>query len=155
MSPSRCFQIPELSPQEGGILGKTKFWLFLTVFGAIVHTYRSILLTQPWGRHQRGPRGSWPLLILTTLRLGLPFSGSVIPALCPAGTAKKEDMYLLAQFGKKVLFNTRLAIIQFKVSGRFLWNRNWDLGWIWAGLATFEASFFMFSWAKFFFLKTL
>jgi hypothetical protein len=23
-----------------------------------------------------------------------------------------------------------------------------DLGWIWAGLATFEASFFMFSWAK-------
>ena len=32
--------------------------------------------------------------------------------------------------------------------GRFLWNRNWDLGWIWAGSATFEASFFMFSWAK-------
>ena len=23
-----------------------------------------------------------------------------------------------------------------------------DLGWIWAGLATFEAGFFMFSWAK-------
>ena len=28
------------------------------------------------------------------------------------------------------------------------WNRNWDLGWIWAGLATFEADFFMFSWAR-------
>ena len=35
--------------------------------------------------------------------------------------------------------------------GRFLWNRNWDLGWIWAGSATFEAGFFMFSWAKKFF----
>ena len=23
-----------------------------------------------------------------------------------------------------------------------------DLGWIWAGLATFEDGFFMFSWAK-------
>ena len=23
-----------------------------------------------------------------------------------------------------------------------------DLGWIWAGSATFEAGFFMFSWAK-------
>ena len=32
--------------------------------------------------------------------------------------------------------------------GRFLWNKNWDLGWIWAGSATFEAGFFMFSWAK-------
>ena len=32
--------------------------------------------------------------------------------------------------------------------GRFLWNRNWDLGWIWAGWATFEAGFFKFSWAK-------
>ena len=26
-----------------------------------------------------------------------------------------------------------------------------DLGWIWAGSATFEAGFFMFSWAKKFF----
>ena len=25
--------------------------------------------------------------------------------------------------------------------GRFLWNRNWDLGWIWAGSATFEIYF--------------
>ena len=32
--------------------------------------------------------------------------------------------------------------------GRFLWNKNWDLGWIWAGSATFEAGFLMFSWAK-------
>ena len=47
MSPSRCFQIPELSPQEERTLSKTKFWLFLTIFGPIVHTYRSILLTQP------------------------------------------------------------------------------------------------------------
>jgi hypothetical protein len=36
-----------------------------------------------------------------------------------------------------------------------------DLGWIWAGLETFEAGFLMFSWAKkkiknilFFFLKS-
>ena len=34
--------------------------------------------------------------------------------------------------------------------GRFLWNKNWDLGWIWAGSATFEAGFLMFLWAKFF-----
>ena len=32
--------------------------------------------------------------------------------------------------------------------GKFLWNKNWDLGWIWAGSATFEAGFSMFSWAK-------
>ena len=32
----------------------------------------------------------------------------------------------------------------------FLWNRNWDLGWTMASLATFEAGFFMFSWARFF-----
>ena len=43
------------------------------------------------------------------------------------------------------------VIIEKSSGGRFLWNRNWDLGWIWAGLATFEAGFFMFSWAKFFF----
>ena len=30
----------------------------------------------------------------------------------------------------------------------FLWNRNWDLGWIWAGSVTFDAVFFMISWAK-------
>ena len=35
--------------------------------------------------------------------------------------------------------------------GRFIWNKNWDLGWIWASSATFEASFFMFSLAKIFF----
>ena len=39
-------------------------------------------------------------------------------------------------------------IIEKSRGGRFLWNRNWDLGWIWAGLATFEAVFFMFSWEK-------
>ena len=32
--------------------------------------------------------------------------------------------------------------------GRFLWNKNWNLGWIWAGSATFKAGFLMFSWAK-------
>ena len=32
--------------------------------------------------------------------------------------------------------------------GRFLWNKNWDLGWIWASSATFEAGFFIFPWAK-------
>ena len=39
---------------------------------------------------------------------------------------------------------------QFDMSrgARFLWNRNLDLGWIWAGLATIEAGGFMFSWAK-------
>ena len=40
------------------------------------------------------------------------------------------------------------VIIEKSRGWRFLWNRNWDLGWIWAGLATFEAGFFMFSWAK-------
>ena len=40
------------------------------------------------------------------------------------------------------------VIIEKSRGGRFLWNRNRDLGWIWAGLATFEAGFFMFSWAK-------
>ena len=91
ISPSRCFLI--LSPQEGYWAKQSfgLFWLFLTIFGPIVHTYRSILLTQPWGRHQRGHRDSWLLLLATTLRLGLPFSGSVIPALCPAGTAKKKE----------------------------------------------------------------
>jgi hypothetical protein len=39
------------------------------------------------------------------------------------------------------------VIIEKSRGGRLLWNRNW----IWAGLATFQASFFMFSWAKFFF----
>ena len=42
------------------------------------------------------------------------------------------------------------AIIEKSRGGRFLWNRNWDLGWIWDGSATFEAGFFMFSWANFF-----
>ena len=47
------------------------------------------------------------------------------------------------------------AKIEKSRSGKFLWNRNWDLGWLailkkklgqlWA---IFEASFFMFSWAK-------
>ena len=41
-----------------------------------------------------------------------------------------------------------IHIIEKSRCGRFLWNRNWDLGWIWAGFATFEAGFFMFSWAK-------
>ena len=36
------------------------------------------------------------------------------------------------------------VIIEKSRGGRFLWNRNWDLGWIWAGSATFEAGFFMF-----------
>ena len=52
------------------------------------------------------------------------------------------------------------VIIKKSRGGRFLWNRNWDLGWIWAGWhyrkkkylgrlwATFEVLFFMFSWAK-------
>ena len=40
------------------------------------------------------------------------------------------------------------VIIEKSRFGIFLWNRNWDLGWIWARLATFEAVFFMFSWAK-------
>ena len=51
-------------------------------------------------------------------------------------------------------------IIEKSRGGRFFWNRNWDLGWIWAGWhywkiiilgrlwATFEAVFFMFCWAK-------
>ena len=39
-------------------------------------------------------------------------------------------------------------IIEKSHGGRFLWNRNWDLGWIWARLATFEARFFMWSWAR-------
>ena len=64
------------------------------------------------------------------------------------------------------------VIIEKFCSGRFLWNRNWDLGWIWAGWhyrkkhfgwswATFDVGFFKFSWAKvklkkiFFFLTTL
>ena len=47
------------------------------------------------------------------------------------------------------------VIIEKLRGGRFLWNRNWDLGWIWAGLATFEASFFMFSRAKKELLKIL
>ena len=37
------------------------------------------------------------------------------------------------------------VIIKKSRGGRFLWNRNGDLGWIWAGSATFEAVFFMFS----------
>ena len=37
------------------------------------------------------------------------------------------------------------VIIEKSHSGIFLWNRNWHLGWIWAGLATFEAGFFMFT----------
>ena len=40
------------------------------------------------------------------------------------------------------------VIIEKSRGWRFLWNRNSDLGWIWAGLATFEAGFFMFSWEK-------
>ena len=42
----------------------------------------------------------------------------------------------------------RSVIIHKSRSEQFLWNRNWDLGWIWASLATFEAGFFMFSWGK-------
>ena len=45
------------------------------------------------------------------------------------------------------------VIIEKSCSGRFLWNTNWDLGWIWAGSATLEAGFFMFSWAKKIFKK--
>ena len=39
--------------------------------------------------------------------------------------------------------------------GRFLWNRNCVLGWIWAGSATFEAGFFKFSWDSFLKKSTL
>ena len=47
------------------------------------------------------------------------------------------------------------VIIEKLRDGRFLWNRNWGLGWIWAGLAIFDTVFFMFSWAIFFFLKNI
>ena len=40
------------------------------------------------------------------------------------------------------------VIIEKSRGGRFLWNRNWDLGWIWAGLATFEAVFSCFHGQK-------
>ena len=40
-------------------------------------------------------------------------------------------------------------IIEKSRSKRFLWNRNWDLGWIWAGLATFEACFHCRRWKYF------
>ena len=40
------------------------------------------------------------------------------------------------------------VIIEKSRGGRFFWNRNWDLGWIWAGSATCEAGFFMLSFQK-------
>ena len=54
---------------------------------------------------------------------------------------------------KKTSLNWNMAkfIIEKSRGGRLLWNRNWYLSWILAGWhywATFEASFFMFSWAK-------
>ena len=53
--------------------------------------------------------------------------------------------------GRKRRISAVKVIIEKSRGRRFLWNRNWDLGWIWAGLATFEAGFFMFSSAKNFF----
>ena len=47
------------------------------------------------------------------------------------------------------------VIIEKARGGRFLWNRNWDLGWILAGSATFEAGFSLSSWAKKFFKNIL
>ena len=43
------------------------------------------------------------------------------------------------------------VIIEKSRGGRFLWNRNWDLGWIWNSLATFEAGFFYVFMGKIFF----
>ena len=47
------------------------------------------------------------------------------------------------------------VIIEKSGGGRFLWNRNRDLGWIWAGSATFEACFFFHVFMGNFFFKTL
>ena len=48
------------------------------------------------------------------------------------------------------------VIIEKSRGGRFFMEQELKfLGWIWAGLATFEASFSMFSWAKKKFLKAL
>ena len=47
------------------------------------------------------------------------------------------------------------VIIEKSRGGRFLWNRNWDLGWIWAGSATFHVSIWHFFFKKNLTLKTL
>ena len=71
----------------------------------------------------------------------------------------KNTFRVCIQVSKNTLLKSNERITLSKViieklrGGRFLWNRNWDLGWIWAGSATFEAGFFMFSWAKIFFKK--
>ena len=56
-------------------------------------------------------------------------------------------------FSNKGLLVVGKVIIEKSRGGRFLWNRNWDLGWIWAGSATMKPVFFMFLWAKKYFQK--
>ena len=51
-------------------------------------------------------------------------------------------------YGQYHTWGIHKVIIEKPRGGRFLWIRNWDLGWIWAGSATIEAGFFIFSWAK-------
>ena len=73
--------------------------------------------------------------------------------------SKSKGNFLLWNFTEKNIFDkpykvVTKVIIEKSRGGRFLWNRNLDLGWIWTGLATFEAGFFMFSRAKIF-LETL
>ena len=70
-----------------------------------------------------------------------------------------EEAYSHGGLQTRELGQNVIKVIEKSLGGRFFWNRNWDLGWIWAGwhywkktLADYEQLlrpvFFIFSWTK-------